>query len=290
MNILIVGGTRFFGIPMVKRILENGHDVTIATRGNYSNIFNKKVRHVIMDKTNGNSVKNTLGSEIYDVVIDKVAYSSNDVKSLLENVCCKRYIQMSSCAVYTSEHLLINESEFNAKNHKLIWMDRPTDYAEGKRQAERATLEFMDINQCVFVRYPVVMGKNDYTNRLRFYMKHICHHMPMYVDNLEIGTCYINELEAGEFMAYLVEGSISGAINGCSKGIISPKEIINYIENKSGKKAILSENGDFAPYNGLKVETSFDCTKAESLGYVFTNISSWIFKLINSDLSQSNKI
>ncbi|MDE6777114.1 MAG: NAD-dependent epimerase/dehydratase family protein, partial [Oscillospiraceae bacterium] len=101
MNILIVGGTRFFGIPMVKRILENGHDVTIATRGNYNNIFNKKVRHVIMDKTNGNSVKNTLGSEIYDVVIDKVAYSSNDVKSLLENVCCKRYIQMSSCAVYT---------------------------------------------------------------------------------------------------------------------------------------------------------------------------------------------
>ncbi|MDE6657034.1 MAG: NAD-dependent epimerase/dehydratase family protein, partial [Oscillospiraceae bacterium] len=230
MNVLIIGGTRFFGIPMVRHILENGHDVTIATRGNYSNIFNKKVRHVIMDKTNGNSVKNALGSEIYDVVIDKVAYSSNDVKSLLENVCCKRYIQMSSCAVYTSEHLLIKESEFNTKNYKLIWMDRPTDYAEGKRQAEHATLEFMDMNQCVFVRYPVVMGKNDYTNRLRFYMKHICNHMPMYIDNLEIGTCYINELEAGEFMAYLVERSISGAINSCSKGIISPKEIITHIE------------------------------------------------------------
>lgn len=33
MNILILGGTRFFGIDTVHELLRKGHDVTIATRG-----------------------------------------------------------------------------------------------------------------------------------------------------------------------------------------------------------------------------------------------------------------
>ncbi|MDE7099443.1 MAG: NAD-dependent epimerase/dehydratase family protein [Ruminococcus sp.] len=283
MDILIVGGTRFFGIPMVNRILANGHNVTIATRGSHGNPFGEKVNHIIMDKTNGKSVKNSLGAKEYDVVIDKVAYSSNDVRSLLENIRCNRYIQMSSCAVYFDEHLLIDEDEFDTKSHKLIWLDRTNDYAEGKRQAERAALEFMDISKCTFVRYPVVIGKNDYTGRLKFYIEQICNQIPMHIDNLNAGTSYINESEAGEFLSYIVDNQISGAVNGCSKGIISQKEIIAYIERKSGKKAVLSQNGNSAPYDGNKMETSFNCKKAEHLGYNFSDISSWIFEMLNVD-------
>lgn len=33
MNILVIGGTRYFGIHMVNKLLEQGHDITIATRG-----------------------------------------------------------------------------------------------------------------------------------------------------------------------------------------------------------------------------------------------------------------
>lgn len=35
MNILVIGGTRFFGIDMVNELLTAGHDVTIATRGKH---------------------------------------------------------------------------------------------------------------------------------------------------------------------------------------------------------------------------------------------------------------
>lgn len=284
MNILIVGGTRFFGIPMVNSILSSGHNVTIATRGSHGNPFKERVRHVIMDKTDGQNVKDSVGTEEYDVIIDKVAYSSNDVRSLLENVRCKRYIQMSSCAVYACERPLIGESKFDALNHQLIWMDRPKDYAEGKRQAERAALEFMDIDKCTFVRYPVVMGSNDYTGRLKFYVEHICNQIPMRIDNGDAGVSYINESEAGEFISYLVEHPVYGAVNGCSKGVISQNEIISYIERKSGEKAVIAVNGDPAPYNGISSETSYDCAKAEHSGYNFSDISSWIFKLLNYNL------
>jgi len=134
MNVLIIGGTRFFGIPMVDRILDNGHNVTIATRGSHGNPFSGRVCHVIMDKTNESSVKKAIGDQEYDVIIDKVAYSSNDVSSLLKNVHCKRYIQMSSCAVYNVEHLLISENEFDTKNMVYYgWTDRQIMQKENDR-------------------------------------------------------------------------------------------------------------------------------------------------------------
>ena len=43
MNILVIGGTRFFGIHMVNELLTAGHDVTIATRGKASDSFGDKV-------------------------------------------------------------------------------------------------------------------------------------------------------------------------------------------------------------------------------------------------------
>lgn len=33
MKILVIGGTRYFCIHMVNKLLEQGHEVTIATRG-----------------------------------------------------------------------------------------------------------------------------------------------------------------------------------------------------------------------------------------------------------------
>lgn len=33
MKILVIGGTRFFGIHMVNALLQRGYDITIATRG-----------------------------------------------------------------------------------------------------------------------------------------------------------------------------------------------------------------------------------------------------------------
>lgn len=286
MNILVVGGTRFFGIPMVKKLLENGHSVTVATRGNTADLFGNTVRHITMDKTDESSVKSALCGESFDVLIDKVAYSSNDVRSLLANVRCGRYIQMSSCAVYEGAHPMMTEDEFDAKSCSLVWLDRPADYALGKRQAERAALEFMDESRCTFVRYPVVMGENDYTGRLRFYVQHICRQLPMKIENPDAKTSYIHENEAGEFIAKLVDTDICGAVNGCSHGVISQRQIVGYIQEKCAKTAVILPSGDKAPYDDTLSDTSYDCTKAESTGFCFSDISSWLFKLTDCEISK----
>lgn len=284
MNVLVVGGTRFFGIPMVEKLIEDGHDVTIATRGISDNPFKEATKQIVMDRSVYSSVKAALENKKFDVIIDKIAYCSNDVKNLLSNVSCKKYIQMSSCSVYSKDKENIKESEFNPRLHNLAWMNRNDDYAEGKRQAERATLEFLDPSQCVFVRYPIVMGENDYTGRLKFYINHILNSEAMFIDDLECGMEFIHEKEAGYFIAHLVNTTVTGAINGSSRGMISSKKIVEYIEKLTNRKAILGASGDVAPYNGALANISYDTTKASSTGFAFSNIEEWFFKLINSSL------
>ena len=286
MKVLVVGGTRFFGIPMVKKLLANGHDVTVATRGNAKADFDGNIAYITLDRTDGSSVKRALEGKHFDVVIDKIAYGSNDVKALLENVSCDRYIQMSTCSVYQNDHADITEDEFVTKDYPLEWDGRLSDYAKTKRNAERAALEFMEPSKCTFVRYPVVLGENDYTGRLRFYLEHIKDEKPMNVDDLDMDMAFIHEKEAGEFIAYLVDHPVSGPVNGCSSGAVKISEIISYAEKKLGKKAILDASGEEAPYNGLTDTLSFSTKKANEAGYTFSALDSWLYKLIDFEVAK----
>lgn len=83
MNILVIGGTRFFGIHMVNELLTAGYDVTIATRGKASDSFGDKVKRIFLERTKEESVREALSGTHYDVVIDKIAYCSNDIKYLV---------------------------------------------------------------------------------------------------------------------------------------------------------------------------------------------------------------
>lgn len=287
MKILIVGGTRFFGIPMTEELLRQGHSITIATRGTRSNPFGDRVRHIAVDKTDGESVRQHLGREQFDLVIDKVAYASNDVRALLENIRCARYIQMSSCAVYTEAGERIAETAFDAASYPLVWMDRPADYAEGKRQAERAALEFMDTADCTFVRYPVVLGEHDYTGRLRFYAEHIAARKPMCIRNPDVRSPYILETEAGGFLAYLAEHPCAGAVNGCAAGTVSQRKMIAYMEKLTGCTAVFSAAGDPAPYDGAAADCSYDTAKAEALGFRFSDLHTWLPALTGLEINRT---
>ncbi len=281
MKILVIGGTRFFGIPMVKELLEKGHDVTIATRGRTADTYGDKVKRIILERTDESSIKETLGGIHYDVVIDKIAYCSNDIKYLMDVIDCDKYIYMSSTAVYEPKHIDTVESDFDGMSKELIWCNRDAfPYDEVKRQAECALRQKYSDKNWIAVRYPVVLGEDDYTGRLLFYVEHVMKEIPMYIDNLDYQMGYIRSDEAGKFMAFLVDKDVSGAINGAAQGTISLKEMIDYIEKKTGVKAILDANGESAPYNG-EVEFSINTEKANTLGFEFSVLRDWVYVLLD---------
>ena len=143
MNILVLGGTRFFGVHTVNELIKKGHVVTIATRGITPDSFGNNVNRVIYDRNDKESITSILKGKYYDAIIDKTAYCSNDIKNTLESAEFGKYIYMSSTAVYDPLHIDTKEEEFDPTKKKLMWCSRADySYNEVKKQAECA------INQC----------------------------------------------------------------------------------------------------------------------------------------------
>ena len=281
MNVLVIGGTRFFGIPMVEELLNSGHEVTIATRGLSADSFGSRVKRLTLDRIDAQSLRSTLSGRHFDVIIDKLAYCSNDIKNLMDVADCDQYIHMSTTAVYDPKHLNTLESDFHGTAKELIWCSRPDfPYDEIKRQAECALWQQYPDRNWIAVRYPFVIGKDDYTKRLLFYIEHVMKSIPMYVDNLDCRMGFIRSDEAGRFLAFLAGKPFRGAVNGCSEGTVSIREILGYVEQKTGKKAVLSADGDAAPYNS-EPEYSINTDLAASLGFRFSRLHDWIFELLD---------
>lgn len=282
MNILVLGGTRFFGIPMVNELLKCGHQVTIATRGMAADPYGEQVKRIVLDHADAKSVKRSLRGRHYDVVIDKVAYCSNDIRRVLDALDCQRYILMSSTAVYAPKHIDTRESEFDPATPELVWGDRSDfSYEEGKRQAECALRQRYSDRNWTVVRYPFVIGKDDYTKRLLFYIEHTIKSIPMKIDNFDAQMGYIRSDEAGKFLALLADRNVTGVFNGSSEGTISLREIISYVEWKTGARAILSPSGDPAPYNG-EPSYSINTNRAKELGFRFSELPEWIYRLLDN--------
>ena len=281
MKILVIGGTRFFGIHMVNDLIEKGHEVTIATRGLTPDDFGDSVLRIRLDRTDEESIKAALADAHYDVIIDKIAYCSNDVRKLLDVADCDKYIYMSSTAVYDPLHVDTVESDFDGMSGKLVWCDRPDfPYDVVKRHAEYALWQKYSDIRFIAVRYPFVIGKDDYTKRLYFYVEHVLKQQPMKIDDLENKMAFIRSDEAGKFMSFLVDKDFTGAVNGSSGGAVSVKEILDYLKQETGMSAVLSDDGDPAPYNGMP-EYSINTSKAESLGFKFTDVNDWIYGLLD---------
>lgn len=239
MEILVVGGTKYFGIPMVQKLIEQGHRITLATRQTAQDCFGEQVERIKIERTNPESLKNAFSGRRFDVVIDKLGYCSNDMKYMMDAVCFNKYIYMSSTAVYQPKVVDTREELFDGLHKELVWCNR-TDfsYDEIKRQAECALWQEYRDRNWIAVRYPFVTSKDDYTKRLLFYIEHAMKGMPMNIDNVDSQMSLIHAKEAGEFLAYLVDIDFQGAINGCSDNTVSIREILDYVETKTGKSRL----------------------------------------------------
>ena len=103
----------------------------------------------------------------------------------------------------------------------------------------------------------------------------------MHIDDIDMQMGLIRSDEAGKFMAFLAESDLQGPVNGCAAGTISVREILDYISEKTGKKPVLSEAGDEAPYNGLEEDYSINTQKAQEAGYHFSSLKDWIYELLD---------
>lgn len=179
MKVLLFGGTRFMGRYVLKALLAQGANVTIANRGTREE--NAGAANVICDRSLPGSLDQFANSK-FDVVIDFSAYASawvEEAGNFFANR-IEKYIFISTGAVYTSSNIFpITEDFPKGPPHPFA------DYAREKNRSEALLLEFSDKGffSTTSCRLPFVMGPENYEDRESFAFSRLLKGLPILLGN-----------------------------------------------------------------------------------------------------------
>lgn len=177
MKILVIGGTRFLGYHLVRKLLAQGHEVTLFNRGLTPDDFGQAVKRLKGDRTRPEEMRATLMGLEFEAVIDLIAYRGEESRQAIDIFLGRtaHYIHISSGAVYIVTHNYpcpLREEDFDREimekpgKPNNLWF-----YGLNKRECElvlRQAYEEKSFPVTIF-RLPVVIGERDYTLRAYSY-------------------------------------------------------------------------------------------------------------------------
>eukprot|EP00892_Ulva_mutabilis_P011880 jgi/Ulvmu1/9064/UM005_0157.1 len=124
-KILMMGGTRFIGLYLARKLVAEGHDVTLFTRGKadvcpqipddtpdfYRN-FSSSIKHIKGDRNDFDTLQSQLRGSGFDVVYDINGREADQVAPLLDALPdLEQYIYCSSAGVYLKSYLMPHREE-----------------------------------------------------------------------------------------------------------------------------------------------------------------------------------
>jgi len=107
MKILVMGGTRFIGVPLVKLLVSQGHEVTLFNRGKKPSPV-AGLRTIIGDRTDSQQLQDKLSGESFDAIFDNNGRELSDTQPLVEifRDRLQHFVYMSSAGVYLNSDIL----------------------------------------------------------------------------------------------------------------------------------------------------------------------------------------
>lgn len=296
-NILVIGGTRFFGKLLVERLLDAGHRVTLATRGRAADSFGERVNRIVADRRDHAAMRAAFAhSAGYDIVYDQMLYSPLDAAISIEVFAgkVKRYVMSSTIEVY--RHLMGRQEGAFAEHdldldQQQVDLDYPwhdpalaqESYAMGKRQAE-AMLYREGTLPLVSVRIAHVLGAgDDFTGRLAHYVKLAQSDQALLYTNANAVTSFLAPEAIADFLAWTGTQDFLGPVNAACNGALSALDLHRRVGMVLGEKVRalpLSTQAALSPFDyphPYEMETA----RARSLGYRFGHVDGWLDLLIH---------
>lgn len=289
-KVLVLGGTRFFGKKLVSLLLKNGNDVTIATRGKTLDPFGNKVKRLLIDREDYQSLRSAVETTQWDIVYDNICYSSQEAIEACEIFAgkVKHYILTSTLSVYEFGDEKRKEEDFDPYSYPIrIGARTDFPYGEGKRLAEAVFFQKANFPVSA-VRFPIVLGLDDYTKRLHFHIQQVRKEKAIGIPNEKALISFITSDEAASFLNWLGNQPLVGPINACSKGELSLDQILTLVEKTVGKKAIVKQHmaeEQMSPF-GIPQSWYMDTSKANEAGFVFQHLETWFPTLVREISNQ----
>ncbi|MFC7684512.1 NAD-dependent epimerase/dehydratase family protein [Ureibacillus sp. GCM10028918] len=285
-KILVFGGTRFFGKKLVELLIEKGHEVTIATRGKTEHSFGDKVNHVLVDRTNKEELASAFANTEWDIIYDNICYSPNDAFAACEifEGKTKKYVFTSTMSTYVDLGADLSESDFDPCTYEIRSGNvEDFSYGEGKRLAEAVFFRKANF-PVVAVRFPIVLGEDDYTRRLHFHIESVAEDKVISFLNMDARMSYILSDDASDFLKFAGFSNIAGPYNATSSGTYSLKELMGIIEQNVGKKAKIALVGDDETRSPFAVPKDWYMSQEKSIaaGFTCSPLESWLPNLVKT--------
>lgn len=189
MRIVVIGGTRFMGPWVVRRLVDAGHEVTLVHRGRTEAELPENVRHRHAERAELPRLAAELGAP--DVVLDMFAMTERDARTVAAAFTGRagRLVAISSMDVYRAFGVLIGTEpgppQAMPLTEESAVRDRLYPYRSEPRRAPDDPQQWRDDYDKILVervvlgeprlpgtvlRLPVVYGPGDYQHRLYPYL------------------------------------------------------------------------------------------------------------------------
>ena len=283
-KVLVVGGKLGIGSPLVKELVALGNDVTVASRGKTLDTHGVYVNRLILDLSNEESCKKALSGKHFDVVFDDLSWGSEYTKNLVTYISCDKFIQLSSIDVYKLM-MNIQENDFDPLKQEVTMVKHTENPELRRKSSEVYAYKHLKNADVITVRFSYSLPIFNFN----YFCSHIVRKKPMNLPNLDTRISFTRVLDLVRFLPWLANQKFIGPINFGSSDSVSLKDIITYIENKTGIKAVLDTNAEelcpFATVNSY----SLDMSKARNLGYDISNVNQWIWQDLDKEIAVALK-
>ncbi|MEX2500735.1 MAG: NAD-dependent epimerase/dehydratase family protein, partial [Trueperaceae bacterium] len=171
MRILVLGGTRFVGLHVVRAALEAGHTVDVFSRGRTP--APPGTHRLIGDRDGDLSALDGR----WDAVVDVSAYVPRQVRTAAERLSGRagRYLFVSTAAVYDSDAMpwpIAEDAPLRELSDPTTERITPETYGGLKVACERQAEASFD-GAVLSVRPTFVVGPHDYTDRFPYWLRRV---------------------------------------------------------------------------------------------------------------------
>ncbi|MER5309149.1 NAD-dependent epimerase/dehydratase family protein [Streptomyces sp. NPDC002773] len=294
MDVLVIGGNRYFGKRLIALLRESGHRVTILNRG--SSGAPAGIEHLVADRDDESALESVLAGRSFDVVVDQVCYTPRqaEIARRVFGPRTGRYVMTSTVEVYAYEDSAVPVAESVLDldtvvvDTGLAWDDPEfleEHYGEGKRQAEAVFAAGPPFAWTSVRVAHVLGGEDDFTGRLDHYSRRIRAGEPIAVPVVNRPATYVYVEEIAAFLAWAVEAEFTGPVNAHSHGPLTTAEICAEIEKRVGGRAVFQEVevGEVSPFSFAR-SYAMDNARAGELGYAFSHSSEWLPRAVSETL------
>ncbi|WP_329437532.1 NAD-dependent epimerase/dehydratase family protein [Streptomyces sp. NBC_01280] len=294
-RICVIGGSRYFGKLLVKRLQAAGHQVTVINRG--STPPPAGVEHLVVDRNDEAALTAALGSRTFDVVVDQVCYTPVQAAVAARAFAgrTRRYVMTSTIEVYDPATAAMAAvppgtpvpEEIVDPATWLVAMDLPwhdeayleAHYAEGKRQAEAVftragSFEFASV-RCAHV---LGGGAQEFTGRLAHYARRIAAGEEITVHAKALPTAFIHYEELADLLLWATTADFTGPVNACSDGPLDVHGLAAIIAAQTGREPVyrIVPAGEEASAFSFDRHYAMHNARAKELGYSFSRTTDWL--------------